>query len=94
MLWCGWGRIKAIGYGMRLEEQREDNPRMASPLPVCLDENAKLNGALTIPSDLILIPLVLQANTAQARVVSVVNVRKLIIKRLKLFPYRLLSLFR
>lgn len=81
--WCGWGRRKAIGYGLKLEEQTEDDAGMATFLPVHLDENAILNGALTIPSDLIFYPLPPPADATEALLIPFEDVRKWIIAGLE-----------
>jgi hypothetical protein len=53
--WMGWGRRRAIGYGLKLEEQTEDANGVATYLPVKL--RSPLVGQLTIPSSSIFHPV-------------------------------------
>lgn len=81
--WCGWERRKAIGYGLKLEEQAEDDSEMATFLSVHLDGNTTLNGSLTIPSDLLFYPLPPPMDAIEALVISFEDVRTWIIAGLR-----------
>ena len=81
--WCGWGRRKAIGYGLKLEEQTEDDAGMAAFLPVHLNRNATLNGYLTIPSNLIFPSLSPPTDATETLLISYEDMRKWIVEGLK-----------
>lgn len=53
--WMGWGRRRAIGYGLKLEEQTEDANGVATYFPV--KSMVPLVGQLTIPSSYIFSPV-------------------------------------
>ena len=53
--WLGWGRRRAIGWGLRLEEQPEDANGVVTFLPI--HSQIPLAGGLTIPSQTIFAPL-------------------------------------
>jgi len=77
--WIGWGRRKVIGYGLKLEEQSEDENGIATFLPIYSQGNVPLIGQLTIPTHLIFQPLQLPANAPPDFVLSFENVRQAII---------------
>ena len=53
--WLGWGRRRAIGWGLRLEEQTEDANGVTTFLPIHTQN--PLTRGLTIPSQAIFAPL-------------------------------------
>jgi hypothetical protein len=53
--WLGWGRRRAIGSGLRLEEQTEDVNDVATFFPIHIQN--PLPGGLTIPSQAIFAPI-------------------------------------
>lgn len=81
--WIGWGRRKNMGYGLKLEEQSEDEHGMASYLPVYGQDNVVLIGQLTIPTRLIFQPLQRPADVPLNLVISFENVRQAIIEGLE-----------
>jgi|SRR5579859_3239043 len=52
--WLGWGRRRAIGWGLRLMEQSEDDAGNATFLPI--RSALPLDGELTVPTQLIFDP--------------------------------------
>ena len=81
--WVGWGRRKSIGYGLKLEEQAEDEYGVTAYLPVYSPGNVPLIGQLTIPTHLIFRPLPCPANAPPNLVLSFENVRLAIIEGLQ-----------
>jgi hypothetical protein len=54
IFWLGWGRRRAIGWGLRLVEQSEDDAGNATFLPI--RSHLPFNGGLNVPTQLILAP--------------------------------------
>ena len=82
--WIGWGKRRSIGYGLKLEEQSEDEHGVATFLPVYTADNAVLLGQVTIPTRLIFQPLPCPANAPEDLVLSFEDVRLAIIAGLEL----------
>lgn len=81
--WIGWGRRRGIGYGLKLEEQSEDESGVATFLPVYTQGNVPLLGQLTIPTQLIFQPLQCPANIPANLVLLFEDVRLAIIEGLE-----------
>jgi len=75
----GGAKGEVIGYGLKLEEQSEDEHGVAMFLPVYTLDNAVLLGQVTIPTRLIFQPLPCPANAPEDLVLSFEDVRLAII---------------
>ena len=82
--WIGWGRRRSIGYGLKLEEQSEDEDGVATFLPVYTSDNVRLLGQVTIPTQLIFQPVPCPPNAPANLVLSFEDVRLAIIDGLEL----------
>jgi hypothetical protein len=82
--WIGWGRRRSIGYGLKLEEQSEDEHGAATFLPVFTPGDVTLPGQVAIPTGLIFQPLPCPANAPVDLVFSFEDVRLTIIDGLGL----------
>jgi hypothetical protein len=80
--WIGWGRRKTIGFGLKLEEQSEDEEGITAFLPVYTQGNAPMAGQLTIPSRLIFAPLQPPATVGPNFVIPYESVRLAIMRGL------------
>jgi hypothetical protein len=80
--WLGWGRMKSIGHGLRLEEQSEDTQGGSTYLPVYSQNNNPLVGQLTIPTALIFQPLQPPVGVVPNLVLSFEDVQLAIIRGL------------
>jgi hypothetical protein len=74
--WAGWGRRALIGYGLRLEEQTEDNNGVANFLSVYPYPQQAIVGQFTIPSTLIFHPLPLPPNIPAHLVINLEELRQ------------------
>ena len=80
--WIGWGRRKTIGFGLKLEEQSEDEEGVTAFLPVYTQGNAPMTGQLTIPSRLIFNPVQPPATVGANLITPYESVRLAIIQGL------------
>ncbi len=73
--WFGWGRRKIKGFGLKLEEETEDDQGFSCYLPVHTQANAPLVGQVSIPSRLMFNPLPPPAGIGATFVIPFESVR-------------------
>ena len=73
--WAGWGRRALVGYGLRLEQQTEDEAGNSSFQPIYPWLATNLVGQFSIPSDLILYPNPVPANIPGNLVITLEEIR-------------------
>lgn len=71
--WMGWGRRRAIGYGLRLEQQTEDADGVTTYFPV--KSQTPLVGQFSIPSASIFHPIALPPTVPANFVLSFEGIR-------------------
>src|SRR5271154_5896410 len=71
--WAGWGRRANNGFGLRLEEQTEDNNGVTAFLP--LNPPSLIPGQFTIPSTLVFGPVPLPQNAPINFVIPLEQIR-------------------
>ena len=75
IFWVGWGRRTNIGYGLRLEQQTEDEAGNATFVPVYPYPGPNLTGQISIPSALILHPNPVPAGVPDYLVITLDQIR-------------------
>jgi len=73
--WMGWGRRRLAGYGMKLEEQTEDDQGVAAYFPIYPHPQIPLLEEFTIPSTLIFNPLPVPPTCPAEFVLAIESVR-------------------